>query len=90
VLVAVYWVNRAVGLFDQLIGDGQSALVFLEFSHPDPAECNPPGPAGRGLRGDGLRDKPADAGKRAGGDAGDGLFRRSAWHVPCPVFRDFA
>ncbi|MCB6177287.1 LPS export ABC transporter permease LptF [Rhodobacter sp. Har01] len=31
-LVAVYWVNRAVGLFDQLIGDGQSALVFLEFS----------------------------------------------------------
>lgn len=32
VLVAVYWVNRAVGLFDHLIGDGQSALVFLEFS----------------------------------------------------------
>lgn len=32
VLVAVYWVNRAVGLFDQLISDGQSALVFLEFS----------------------------------------------------------
>ncbi len=32
VLVAVYWVNRAVVLFDQLIGDGQSALVFLEFS----------------------------------------------------------
>ncbi len=32
VLVAVYWVNRAVGLFDQLIGDGQSALVFLQFS----------------------------------------------------------
>lgn len=31
-LVSVYWVNRAVGLFDQLIGDGQSALVFLEFS----------------------------------------------------------
>lgn len=31
-LVAVYWVNRAVGLFDQLIGDGQSALVFVEFS----------------------------------------------------------
>ena len=22
VLVAVFWVNRAVGLFDQLIGDG--------------------------------------------------------------------
>ncbi len=32
VLIGVYWVNRAVGLFDQLIGDGQSALVFLEFS----------------------------------------------------------
>ncbi|MBD3765467.1 MAG: LPS export ABC transporter permease LptF, partial [Rhodobacterales bacterium] len=32
VLVAIYWVNRAVGLFDQLIGDGQSALVFLEFT----------------------------------------------------------
>lgn len=32
VLVAVYWVNRAVVLFDQLIGDGQSALVFLEIS----------------------------------------------------------
>lgn len=32
VLVAVDWVNRAVGLFDRLIGDGQSALVFLEFS----------------------------------------------------------
>ncbi|SEM77050.1 lipopolysaccharide export system permease protein [Gemmobacter aquatilis] len=32
VLVAIYWVNRAVSLFDELIGDGQSALVFLEFS----------------------------------------------------------
>ncbi len=32
VLVGIYWVNRAVGLFDQLIGDGQTALVFLEFS----------------------------------------------------------
>ncbi|MCF8512597.1 MAG: LptF/LptG family permease, partial [Rhodobacteraceae bacterium] len=32
VLVSVYWVNRAVGLFDQLIGDAQTALVFLEFS----------------------------------------------------------
>lgn len=32
VLVAVYWVNQAVGLFDQLIGDGQSSVVFLEFS----------------------------------------------------------
>ena len=32
VLVGVYWINRAVALFEQLIGDGQSALVFLEFS----------------------------------------------------------
>lgn len=32
VLVSVYWINRAVGLFDQLIGDGQTAMVFLEFS----------------------------------------------------------
>jgi lipopolysaccharide export system permease protein len=32
VLVAVYWVNRAVSLFDDLISDGQSVLVFVEFS----------------------------------------------------------
>ena len=32
VLIAVYWVNRAVSLFDQLIGDGQSLLTFLEFT----------------------------------------------------------
>lgn len=32
VLVAVYWVNRAVVLFDRLIADGHSAGVFLEFS----------------------------------------------------------
>ena len=32
VLVAVYWVNRAVVLFDQLIADGHSATVFLEFT----------------------------------------------------------
>lgn len=32
VLVGVYWINKAVGLFDQLIGDGQTALVFLKFS----------------------------------------------------------
>jgi hypothetical protein len=51
VLVAVYWVNRAVGLFDQLIGDGQSALVFLEFSLADAAECHPAGAAGGGLCG---------------------------------------
>jgi lipopolysaccharide export system permease protein len=32
VLISVYWVNRAVRLFDQLISDGQSAWVFLEFT----------------------------------------------------------
>ena len=32
VLVAVYWVNQAVRLFDTLIANGQSAMVFLEFS----------------------------------------------------------
>lgn len=32
VLVLVYWVNRAVGLFDRLIAGGHSATVFLEFS----------------------------------------------------------
>ncbi|MBM1219094.1 LPS export ABC transporter permease LptF [Ponticoccus sp. SC2-23] len=32
VLILVYWVNRAVILFDQLIGDGQSMATFLLFS----------------------------------------------------------
>lgn len=32
VLVAVNWVNQAVKLFDMLIANGQSAMVFLEFS----------------------------------------------------------
>ena len=32
VLVLVYWVNRAVVLFDQLIANGQSAGVFFEFT----------------------------------------------------------
>lgn len=32
VLVSVYWVNRAVRLFDQLISDGQPMAVFLEFT----------------------------------------------------------
>lgn len=32
ILVAMFWINRAVVLFDRLIGDGQSALVFLEFT----------------------------------------------------------
>ncbi|MGD1882554.1 MAG: LPS export ABC transporter permease LptF [Paracoccaceae bacterium] len=32
VLVAIFWINRGVVLFDRLIGDGQTALVFLEFT----------------------------------------------------------
>jgi len=32
VLILVYWINRAVLLFDQLIADGQTAWVFLEFT----------------------------------------------------------
>lgn len=32
VLVLIYWINRAVRLFDQLIADGQNAVVFLEFT----------------------------------------------------------
>ena len=32
VLVSVYWINRAVGLFDKLLGDGQTTLVFLQIS----------------------------------------------------------
>ncbi|WP_121063570.1 LPS export ABC transporter permease LptF [Chachezhania antarctica] len=32
ILVIVFWINRAVSLFDRLIGDGQSAMVFLEFT----------------------------------------------------------
>jgi len=32
ILVLVYWVNRAVILFDQLIADGQSAAVVMEFT----------------------------------------------------------
>ena len=32
VLVSVYWINRAVALFDQILANGQSAVVFLEFT----------------------------------------------------------
>lgn len=32
ILVSIYWVNRAVALFDQLIANGQTAMVFLEFT----------------------------------------------------------
>ena len=32
VLVLIYGINRAVRLFDRLIADGQSAMVFLELT----------------------------------------------------------
>lgn len=32
VMIMVYWVNRAVLLFNHLISDGQSVFVFLEFT----------------------------------------------------------
>jgi lipopolysaccharide export system permease protein len=32
VLILVYWINQAVRLFDELIADGQTAWVFLEFT----------------------------------------------------------
>jgi lipopolysaccharide export system permease protein len=32
ILIGIYWVARAIGLFDQLIGDGQSVGVFLEIT----------------------------------------------------------
>ena len=32
VLAGVYWINRAIALFDRLIADGQSFRVFLEFT----------------------------------------------------------
>ncbi|WP_308917322.1 LptF/LptG family permease [Jannaschia sp. LMIT008] len=32
VLAAVYWVNRAIGLFDRLIAGGSNLRVFLEFT----------------------------------------------------------
>ena len=32
ILVLVYWINRAVRLFDRLIADGQSTWVFLELT----------------------------------------------------------
>lgn len=32
ILVSIYWINRAVILFDQLIANGHSAMVFLEFT----------------------------------------------------------
>ena len=32
VLVAVYWVNRAVSLFDRLVAGGQNLAIFFEFT----------------------------------------------------------
>ena len=32
VLIAVFWVNKAVILFDRLISEGHSARIFIEFS----------------------------------------------------------
>lgn len=32
VLVSIFWINKAVRMFDRLIGDGQSAWVFMEFT----------------------------------------------------------
>jgi lipopolysaccharide export system permease protein len=32
ILIGIYWGARAIGLFDQLIGDGQSVTVFLEIT----------------------------------------------------------
>ena len=31
ILVLAYWINRSLGIFSNLIGDGQSATVFFEF-----------------------------------------------------------
>ncbi|MBQ0751124.1 MAG: LPS export ABC transporter permease LptF [Roseovarius sp.] len=32
VLVSIFWINKAVRMFDRLIGDGQPAWVFVEFT----------------------------------------------------------
>lgn len=32
VLVSIFWINKAVRMFDRLIGDGQTAWVFMEFT----------------------------------------------------------
>lgn len=32
ILVAIFWINKAVRMFDRLIGDGQPAWVVLEFT----------------------------------------------------------
>jgi lipopolysaccharide export system permease protein len=32
ILVSIFWINKAVRMFDRLIGDGQPAWVFMEFT----------------------------------------------------------
>lgn len=32
ILVSIFWINKAVRMFDRLIGDGQPGWVFLEFT----------------------------------------------------------
>lgn len=32
VLVSIFWINKAVRMFDRLIGDGQPAWIFVEFT----------------------------------------------------------
>ncbi|GAB4283534.1 MAG: LPS export ABC transporter permease LptF [Roseovarius sp.] len=32
VLVSIFWINKAVRMFDRLVGDGQPAWVFAEFT----------------------------------------------------------
>ncbi|MDR9395494.1 MAG: LPS export ABC transporter permease LptF [Roseovarius sp.] len=32
VLVSIFWINKAVRMFDRLIGDGQPTWIFLEFT----------------------------------------------------------
>jgi len=32
VLVSIFWINKAVRMFDRLVSDGQSAWVFVEFT----------------------------------------------------------
>ena len=32
VIVMIFWINKAIGLFDRLVGDGQSLGVFIEFT----------------------------------------------------------
>ena len=76
VLVSIFWINKAVRMFDRLVGDGQPAWVFLEFT-----ALTLPGVIGvvlphRRLRRGGLRHQPAEHRARTDGDAGHRLFAR--------------